>query len=526
MKKWFCKFNFFLLFTLFLFSPILKSQAQFIPIYHFSSKYNSWYDDGKHKHSSLQPYYESDSNSFKVSNKKSWVKRKLFEEELIKIQYNNSRLLISYLPDFSIGTQQNENRFLWNNTRGFEFKGDVNSKFTFGLQIYENQTVFPTYLDSLFERNQTVFGQVWTKSKDSITNVYDYSYSTAHIAYRTGNFTFHLANDKMFIGDGYRSLLLSDVAVPYPYFKVSFENDKLQYASIYMQHIDPSAPILSADLSYRRKWAVMHFLDWNISKKLTLGFFDAVVWQDDDSSGKRGFEMSYVNPIIFLRTAEYNTNSTDNALVGLNLKYQLTKNTKVYGQLLLDELKIDEYFKNTGWWANKFGMQLGVKSKDIFQIENLNGFTEFNLVKPYTYAHNTSLRSYSHFNDALAHPLGSNFWESVSRLEYSIGNWSSMVQINYAQYGLDSISGTNVGKDILLSYVNRDKEYGNKLLQGIPASFVYIDARLGYVINPKTNLRLEIGYIFRNEKIAANSQEANMITFGLKSSFRNLYFDR
>jgi hypothetical protein len=294
-----------------------------------------------------------------------------------------------------------------------------------------------------------------------------------------------------------------------------------------MQHIDPFAPTFSQELGQRKKWAVMHYLNWNFNEKWSLGLFDAVIWQDDDSVGKRGFEMSYANPIIFLRAAEYTTGSSDNALIGLNLKYQWNKNNKVYGQLLIDELKIDEYFANNGWWANKFGVQLGVRSRNIFKIVNLNGFTEFNLVKPYTYTHKNTLRSYTNYGDALAHPLGANFVENVSRLEYAYKRWRPMLQINYARYGVDSANGsTNVGTDILASYNTRDKEYGNNMLQGIPASLLFIDFRVAYVFNPKTNLRLELGYIYRDNKIDGISNVSNIITFGLRSSFRNLYFDR
>jgi hypothetical protein len=284
---------------------------------------------------------------------------------------------------------------------------------------------------------------------------------------------------------------------------------------------------LSAELGQRKKWAVMHYLNWNISKKWSIGLFDAVVWQDDDSLGKRGFEMSYANPIIFLRAVEFTTGSSDNALVGLNIKYQVSEKTKIYAQFVLDELRFKEYIDNNGWWANKFGAQVGLRTRNIFNLENLNGFTEFNLVKPYTYTHRNTLRSYTNYGDALAHPLGANFVENVSRLEYSYNRWTSMLQINYAKYGLDSMNGnTNVGSNIFASYDTRDKEYGNKLLQGIPGSLLFIDARLAYLLNPKTNLRIELGYIYRNSSIDAASTTSNIITFGLRSSFRNLYFDR
>ncbi len=517
-----------LIFFYFLFSILLlsvsSSNAQFEPIHHYNNPKNTWYNDVQYPHSALQPVYSEDTSVYQRSNRKYWFSRKLFDENMVYKKTKDATLFLNFMSDFYIGKESSNT--LWTNTRAIQIDGKVKSSFSFDFNLYETQTRLPSFMDTLSVELKSIPGQGWHEIVTKQGTVYDYTYSTAHIAYHTGNFTFQLAHDKLFIGDGYRSMLLSDVSIPYPYFKATYESKRLQYSSIYMQFIDQFAPQLSSELGFQKKWSVIHYLDWNISKKWTLGLFDAVIWQDADSSGKRGFEASYTNPIIFLRAAEYATNSTDNAILGINLKYQINNNTKVYSQLALDELKIDEYFANKGWWANKFGLQLGVRAKNILGLENLNGFTEINLAKPYTYTHKNTQRSYTNYGDALAHPLGANFIENVSRLEYKKGRWMPMIQINYAEYGLDSLTGTNVGKNILASYNTRDKEYGNKILQGIPASLIYIDARIAYMLNPKINMRLELGYIYRNEIIDGSSNATNVITFGLRSSFRNLYFDR
>lgn len=498
--------------------------AQFLPIHHYSNQKETWYNDAQYNHSALQPIYADDTSIYQKSKRKYWFGRKLFDENLLYKKTENTTLLVNFMSDFYIG--KDGSKTIWTNNRTLQIAGKVKSNFSFDFNLYETQTRLPSYLDTLSITLKSIPGQGWHEIVTKQGTIYDYTYSTAHIAYRAGNFNFQLANDKLFIGDGYRSMLLSDVSIPFPYFKATYESKKLQYSAIYMQFIDQFAPQLSSELGFQKKWSVVHYLDWNISKKWTLGLFDAVIWQDADSSGKRGFDVAYANPIIFLRAAEYATSSSDNAILGVNLKYQITGNTKIYSQLALDELKVDEMISGKGWWANKFGLQFGVRSRNIIGIENLNGFTEVNLAKPYTYTHKNTQRSYTNYGDALAHPLGANFIESVSRLEYKYNRWMPMIQVNYSQYGLDSLTGTNVGKNILASYNTRDKEYDNKILQGIPASLLFVDARLAYLLNPKINMRLELGYTYRNEIVSGVSNSTNIITFGLRSSFRNMYFDR
>ena len=55
----------------------------------------------------------------------------------------------------------------------------------------------------------------------------------------------------------------------------------------------------------RGKWGVFHYLDWNVSKRLSFGFFDSVIWYDKDDQGhSRGFDVTYLNPVPFLRPLE------------------------------------------------------------------------------------------------------------------------------------------------------------------------------------------------------------------------------
>jgi hypothetical protein len=135
------------------------------------------------------------------------------------------------------------------------------------------------------------------------------------------------------------------------------------------------------------------------------GFFDAVIWKTD-SLGSRGFEFSYLNPIIFLRPVEASLDSPDNMMLGANVKYKVFSRTSLYGQLLLDEFKLNEIKAGNGWWGNKHAFQLGLKSYSV-GIKNLNLQAELNYVRPYTYQHRSTLQNYAHYNQALAHPYGS-----------------------------------------------------------------------------------------------------------------------
>ena len=66
-----------------------------------------------------------------------------------------------------------------------------------------------------------------------------------------------------------------------------------------------------------------------------------------------------------------------------------------------------------GWWANKFGIQLGAKYFNAFDVENLYLQAEYNAIRPYTYSHKELNYNLGHNNQPLAHLWGANFREFV-----------------------------------------------------------------------------------------------------------------
>ncbi|MNE52844.1 hypothetical protein D3C80_1475370 [compost metagenome] len=168
---------------------------------------------------------------------------------------------------------------------------------------------------------------------------------------------------------------------------------------------------------------------------------------------------------------------------------------------------------------------MGLRGADLFKVENLNYLAEFNAARPYTYAHFDRVSSYGAMNQPLAHPFGANFKEVLGIVNYSYKRFDVQGQLIYAQYGLDP-NGMNYGKDIFKPYTTKVADYGNKIAQGIKTNLYFAEGRVSYLLNPKYNLRIEVGGVMRKESNAVNaSNNTALFTFGLRSTFRNLYQD-
>lgn len=516
-----------------------QTPNQYIPYsFQFYQKLNkSVYDVNSKFHSSIRGYYSDDTTiigryqelmnlGVDSVNHRSWVRRKLTQEHLLNFKGDDYYVYADFLPDLQVGRDVKDGKNTWLNTRGFQFGGNVGKEFSFYTSGYENQGVFSNYYTQFVDKNLVVPGQAGGDKLDRTTK--DYSYVTALVSYTPNkHLNLSLGYDKNFIGDGYRSMLLSDNTAPYSFLRMRASLGSVQYQTIFAYMLDPGAEKLTTDrrLGDRGKWTAMHYIDWNATKRFSIGFFQAVTWSDVEVEGKRGFDFNYIHPFIFLRSVEgANSTSPDKMRLGLNLKYEVLAKTTLYGQFMLDEFTAKEFFSSSGYWANKYAIQIGVKGSDLFKVPTLNYLAEFNTATPYTYSHFNRLSNYSSMNQPLANQLGANFREYVGLLNYTYKRFDFSAEVMYARYGLDP-DGLNYGGDIFKTYDTRVSEYGNSTGQGISTDLIYTEGKVGYLLNPKFNLRLELGAIYRKESNSVRNMSTGLFTIGLRSTFRNLYTD-
>lgn len=510
--------------------------------YQHSQKYNDiLYSPNTRYHTGTRPFLfkgalkeRMDSlQSANPVNSNKWLIRKIFNEHLVQVEKEDHTFFLDFLPDFVIGSEimDSDKRTTWLNTRGVQAGLTIKDKFTFHTSLYENQGVFPKYLDDYIAETGVVPGQ--SSSKNPEKREKDWMYVTASMTYDFSDyFQVTLAYDKNHIGDGYRSLLLSDFSSNYTNLKFSGKIGNVQYTSIWAYMNDPNNPRMAELDSTGRfgdgiKYGAFQYLDYNVTNRLSVGFFQSVIWANRNQAGYRGYDFNYANPGVFFRPIENNNRtSPDKMHLGLNARYKVLNNLSAYGQFLLGEFSAKEFFKGNGYAHNKWGAQLGIRGFDAFGVKNLNFLGEYNFVRPYTYQHFTSISNYSNNGEPLAHPRGANFRELVGIANYSWNRFDFSVQAAYNKFGTDPDIETNMGGNIFKPYRTIPDMYGNKIGQGVSNDLYYGDIKAAYVLNPKYNLRFEVGYTQRYRQIEGEAtQKSGVVSIGLRSSFRNIYSD-
>ncbi len=358
--------------------------------------------------------------------------------------------VIQYEQMFEKGNSQK----LFYNSRGVTLRGMISRKVAFDFYLTDNQERDPRYVQQWIAAHSAVPGARFYKDFKGPGGV-DYFDGRGSVSINASKYIdIQFGYDKNFIGDGYRSLFLSDFSGNALFLKINTRIWKFDYENLFMELI-PDGPRARGNTLEPRKYFRMNYLSLNATKWLNVGLFDAVMFGRKDH-----FDFQYLNPVLFLRAAESDIGSKDNAVVGLNVKANIKRKVQVYSQLLLDEFKLNEMVKNTGYWANKFGYQVGLKYPDAFGISNLDIQLESNRVRPFTYSHYDSISDYTHFNQPFAHPLGANFQERIAIIKYQpLPKLYLQAKLIYYYQGLD-IDSLNYGSNIFRSYDSRNKNYG------------------------------------------------------------------
>lgn len=494
-------------------------------------------------HTAVKPYVynnvnavydlDAEKSQFLKPNETSWLGRKLWNEHLLEVKGDGYWFNLDFLLDVQIGKDNSDVSYTFNNSRNLTVNGGLGNDFSFSATIYESQGRFAGYINDFISNPSDTFKPAFSeglvpgrgKAKGFKNDAYDYPVAEGYLAYTPNKFLqFQFGNGKNFIGDGYRSLLLSDVSSPMPYLKMNLNFWKLNYTNIWLWGTDVRHPVV-VNNEHPRKYIAIHYLSLNLTEKLNIGFFETAI-----SKGDQGFDIGFMNPLMFYRSVEFSRGEdAGNAMLGLTAKYKLKENLILYSQLVVDEFSFGK-ISDLGYWGNKFGFQLGAKYFDAFNVKDLYVQAELNTVRPYTFAHKDPILNYGNYSQPLSHAWGANFWEAIGIANYKFDRWTASAKLVLGQKGFDDSETVSNGGDIYKSYETRRGSYNNEVAQGNKATIFLVDFQGRYLINPSNNLNLFAGLTYRKfspETEKVNFQASNTIWFsvGIKADLFNSYFD-
>lgn len=487
---------------------IVKSDSD--SLFHTGIKpFNQWYISNK-----------TFNNTFKDTGKYYYdFTVLLYQKHLLEIHQKDVRIGMDLLFDVDLGRRYFEDRttektHLSTNTRGFRIVANIGKRVSFETRFFENQIFYPHYIDSMVNNRDVAPGIGRAKRFKGVG--YDAGYSMGTIGFKINNqLNLKFGHDKLFIGHGYRSLLLSDNASNYPYlmFNARSKNNKWQYMSAiaWMQSLYRSTTVVSTEALFKRKDANFHYLSFRPNKNLEIGLFEGTIFKTyQNGLGFVAPSPFFYNPLIGLNTVLFGLQTENNSLIGLSASYNISS-FELFGQLAMDDV-------------DKIGFQLGGKYFEPFNLKRNWVQIEYNSVPSYMYTQSRQnlLQNYSHMNQELAHPLGASFNELILLYHYEKDHWFGNFQFNYTyrKRGADIPYGEN----ILIA--NDNPNIASTSYENIQTYYFKLEG--GYRFNIKTRLQL-FGQMAYRTLTSLQSPDKHQFdyyyTFGIRCNLSNFYLD-
>ncbi len=473
--------------------------------------------DSQQIHSSIQPYipffnkkYEFVGDTHRVFKfiTDDPVVEKVFFDHLIHIRSktkNKYEFKVDPLLNVELGRAYSDTTAFKNistNTRGFIASGSIGKDFYFETLFSENQSFFPYYISNFNNQTGVVPGQ--GRYKAFKTTGYDYAFSSGFISYQPfKRLNIQLGHGKQKIGNGYRSLLLSDNSFNYPYLRTTSEwfKGKLQYTTIYavLMNLTTGGAKTPPNVEplFQKKAAAFQYLSYNLNKRINISLFQGMVWNGADSMNRQHLDWQYFNPVIFTNLGFYGLSHKNNILIGANLNVKITNKISFYGQFMGDD------FSNKTTLGNAFGYQAGIKYFDAFLIKKLMLQVEYNDVEEGSYNSplgTTNNQSYSHYSQNLAYTPGYGK-ELIALGDYKYQRFFINARFNFQQLTLNTF-------DFYTNTISR--------------------IQLGYTVNTAYNFNVSLGYNYRYQDFytfKASSNKTTFYTLSLKSNLYNTYYD-
>lgn len=444
----------------------------------------------------------------------------LFRKHVFELKGKDYFLTISPTINLSRGKDflDTNDRKLFQNTRGFIVEGDLFKNFSFSTSFYENQARFTEYESDYFlalgelypvanfyyhTQNAVIPGSGRTKYFN--TDGFDYAYAIGNLVYTPiKQLTISTGNNQHFIGDGHRSLLLSDHSYSAPYVMADWTiNSKFRftYMRSRLMNLVRRPATGSVESYYEAKGYSVNYFTYQPNSKINISLFEGSIWNRGDSITSHASHPMFYNPVPVISSLILNGKNELNSLLGINLGVQITDNHRAYGQLALN-----------GSDYEKLGFQLGYRGYNFFGLKDFMLQAEYNYVPLGLYESSNARLNYTHYNMSLGHSRGNGFQELLVRSNYEIKRF--YVELSLSYYAFKDYEEIN-----LLPVTKPEVWYNPETFNVMNTGF-----ELGYRINRKLNFSVFASGIIRGTT-KSDARNTSSFNVGIRTGLINHYKD-
>ncbi len=392
-------------------------------------------------------------------------------------------------------------------TYGFRARGTIKDRLGYFAQV-TNGTL---YGDRNFALSDP---RLRTNVKINELNSPYFDFAEAYLRADLSWFNLEFGREFLKLGTGYSDrLVLSDNAPALDMVKVDARYGTVRYTFIHgsvLMEPEWFFGLPSGDpLRQINKYVAVHRLEFSAFGTVNAGFSEAVVYY------RTAMEFAYLNPLIFLKSAEHSLRDRDNTMMAFDLELFPYTGYKLFGALLIDDVDFSKL--GTGWWGNQFGWQGGAYISNVAGIADLDAQVEYTRLEPYVYSNRLVGNAFSSGEFGLGHRLEPNSDEWLVRIVARPSpSFRGTIGFRRIRHGGNVVKNGavvfNAGGDALAGHRAGDGDTA-EFLGGVLIETRSLEARAWY--EPVNNLVFSGGYEFRRRTTPGGSAADHL--FGLRA---------
>ena len=176
---------------------------------------------------------ELHSDTLQGRSERPFLKRFFqYESDLVSVSTKDFDFHLNPQLHFAFGRDSEVSENLFINTRGLELRGSIDQKVSFYTSLQENQMRLPAYVQAVQDTVGVIPYEGFWKSYDE--NAYDFLRAEGYVDFGlTRHLNAQFGFGRHFVGNGERSLILSDFSNRYPYLRLTTQIWKFKYTNLF-----------------------------------------------------------------------------------------------------------------------------------------------------------------------------------------------------------------------------------------------------------------------------------------------------
>lgn len=326
------------------------------------------------------------------------------------------------------------------------------------LLSFKSEIVFTTLIGNPdiskiyhFEESRATF---LTGSHAFFPHSKDTRFNSSRLSLNFRNGFVAVGNDRHQWGPGRSgNLLIALDDYPLPNIALGFNIGKVRYTQIYgiLDKLYPITVDQRKTFVGDQRQIAAHRLEFHLSPRLQCSISEAMVFNHQ-------LPLSYINPLYPFAISEIDGGDADNNLAALDISFRPRKNTRLYGEWMVDDFNFNE--NPFAYWGNKWSLLAGWQQSDPLGLTGSWLTVEYIRLEPWVYTHRDSTNLYEYYGQSLGYNLEPNSHQVVVNYNWLMhDNWEFQAGFRMRQHGPgDRRFGVPFGYDEKKVFLGNDYE--------------------------------------------------------------------